>query len=196
MKTAVQNIAPGKVIDYHGEPCLVLEHRKDGTLLLHLEQMTHAFGSTNNFAASSLRAHLNGPYLRSLTDGNPDEVITRTVDLTALNSSTEYGTCDCKVAPLTLDELRKYHDILPLPERFEWSVTPWSTPKVNEDDTYYAWWLYSNGYVYFNLCSYSHGSRPAFLISSSLTVEAEDTNPLEQYTVRELAEELFRRIGN
>ena len=32
--------------------------------------------------------------------------------------------------------------------------------------------------------------------SSSLTVEAEDTNPLEQYTVRELAEELFRRIGN
>lgn len=112
MKTAVQNIAPGKVIDYHGEPCLVLEHRKDGTLLLHLEQMTHAFGSTNNFAASSLRAHLNGPYLRSLTDGNPDEVITRTVDLTAL------------------------------------------------------------------------------------TVEAEDTNPLEQYTVRELAEELFRRIGN
>lgn len=71
MKTAVQNITPGKVIDYHGEPCLVLEHRKDGTLLLHLEQMTHAFGSTNNFAASSLRAHLNGPYLRSLTDGQP-----------------------------------------------------------------------------------------------------------------------------
>lgn len=136
MKTAVQNIAPGKVIDYHGEPCLVLEHRKDGTLLLHLEQMTNAFGSTNNFAASSLRAHLNGPYLRSLTDGNLDEVITRTVDLTALNGSTEYGTCDCKVAPLTLDELRKYHDILPLPERFEWSVTPWSTPRVNEDDTW------------------------------------------------------------
>ena len=45
-------------------------------------------------------------------------------------------------------------------------------------------------------CGYSRGSRPAFLISSSLTVEAEDTNPLEQYTVRELAEELFRRIGN
>ena len=45
-------------------------------------------------------------------------------------------------------------------------------------------------------CYRTHGSRPAFLISSSLTVEAEDTNPLEQYTVRELAEELFRRIGN
>lgn len=59
MKTAILNIAPGKTVEYHGEPCLVLEHRKDGTLMLHLDQMTHAFGSSNNFAASSLRSHLN-----------------------------------------------------------------------------------------------------------------------------------------
>lgn len=195
MKTPVLNIAPGKTVDYHGEPCLVLEHRKDGTLMLHLDQMTHAFGSSNNFAASSLRSHLNGPYLRSLTDGNPDEIITRTVDLTALNGSKEYGTCECKVAPLTLDELRKYHDILPLPERFEWSVTPWSTPKVNEDDTWVIY-LLTDGDVYDGSCTGTYGSRPAFLIPSSLTVEAEDTNPLEQYSTRELAEELFRRIAN
>lgn len=195
MKTPVLNIATGKTVDYHGEPCLVLEHRKDGTLMLHLDQMTHAFGSTNNFAASSLRAHLNGPYLRSLTDGNPDEIITRTVDLTALNGSKEYGTCECKVAPLTLDELRKYHDILPLPERFEWSVTPWSTPKVNEDDKWVVG-LHSDGDVGNSYCGGSYGSRPAFLIPSSLTVEVEDTNPLEQYSIRELAEELFRRINS
>lgn len=195
MKTPVLNIATGKTVDYHGEPCLVLEHRKDGTLMLHLDQMTHAFGSTNNFAASSLRAHLNGPYLRSLTDGNPDEIITRTVDLTALNGSKEYGTCECKVAPLTLDELRKYHDILPLPERFEWSVTPWSTPKVNEDETW-VMGLLSGGSVGNYNCTGTIGSRPAFLIPSSLTVEVEDTNPLEQYSIRELAEELFRRINS
>ena len=195
MKTAILNIAPGKTVNYHGEPCLVLEHRKDGIFMLHLDQMTHAFGSSNNFAASSLRSHLNGPYLRSLTDGNPDEIITRTVDLTALNGSKEYGTCECKVAPLTLDELRKYHDILPLPERFEWSVTPWSTPKVNEDETW-VMGLYSNGVISGLSCTSTRGSRPAFLIPSSLTVEAEDTNPLEQYSTRELAEELFRRIAN
>ena len=194
MKTAILNIAPGKTVDYHGEPCLVLEHRKDGTLMLHLEQMSHAFGSDNNFASSSLRAHLNGPYLRSLTDGNPDEVITRTVDLTALNGSKEYGTCECKVAPLSLDELRKYADIIPTPERFEWSVTPWSTPKVNEDDTW-VMGLSSYGNVGNFGCTLTYGSRPAFLLPSNYTVEVEG-NPLEQYTVRELAEELFRRIGN
>ena len=194
MKTPVLNIAPGKTVDYHGEPCLVLEHRKDGTLMLHLDQMTHAFGSSNNFAASSLRSHLNGPYLASLTDGNPDEIITRTVDLTALNGSKEYGSCECKVAPLTIDELRKYHDILPLPERFEWSVTPWSTPAVNEDDTW-VMGLNSIGNISSGSCDYSRGSRPAFLIPSNLPVEVEG-NPLEQYSTRELAEEIFRRLPN
>lgn len=194
MKKPVLNIAPGQTVNYHGEPCLVLEHRKDGTMLLHLDQMTHAFGSSNNFAASSLRAHLNGPYLASLTDGNPDEIITRTVDLTALNGSKEYGSCECKVAPLTIDELRKYHDILPLPERFEWSVTPWSTPKVDEDDTWVLG-LYTNGNVDYDYCSSTGGSRPAFLVPSNLPVEVEG-NPLEQYSTRELAEEIFRRLPN
>ena len=194
MKKPVLNIAPGQTVNYHGEPCLVLEHRKDGTMLLHLDQMTHAFGSSNNFAASSLRAHLNGPYLASLTDGNPDEIITRTVDLTALNGSKEYGSCECKVAPLTIDELRKYHDILPLPERFEWSVTPWSTPKVDEDDTWVLG-LNTNGYVNNNYCTNTNGSRPAFLVPSNLPVEVEG-NPLEQYSARELAEEIFRRLPN
>lgn len=194
MKKPVLNIAPGQTVNYHGEPCLVLEHRKDGTMLLHLDQMTHAFGSSNNFAASSLRAHLNGPYLASLTDGNPDEIITRTVDLTALNGSKEYGSCECKVAPLTIDELRKYHDILPLPERFEWSVTPWSTPAVNEDDTW-VMGLNSGGNVGSSRCNSTYGSRPAFLIPSNLPVEVEG-NPLEQYSTRELAEEIFRRLPN
>ena len=194
MKKPVLNIAPGQTVNYHGEPCLVLEHRKDGTMLLHLDQMTHAFGSSNNFAASSLRAHLNGPYLASLTDGNPDEIITRTVDLTALNGSKEYGSCECKVAPLTIDELRKYHDILPLPERFEWSVTPWSTPKVDEDDTWVLG-LFTDGNVDNYSCYNTYGSRPAFLVPSNLPVEVEG-NPLEQYSTRELAEEIFRRLPN
>lgn len=194
MKKPVLNIAPGQTVNYHGEPCLVLEHRKDGTMLLHLDQMTHAFGSSNNFAASSLRAHLNGPYLASLTDGNPDEIITRTVDLTALNGSKEYGSCECKVAPLTIDELRKYHDILPIPERFEWSVTPWSTPAVNEDDTWVTG-LVSDGNISNDNCASTYGSRPAFLIPSNLPVEVEG-NPLEQYSTRELAEEIFRRLPN
>lgn len=82
-----------------------------------------------------------------------------------------------------------------MPESFEWSVTPWSTPEVNEDDKW-VMGLLSGGNIGNYYCGNTYGSRPAFLIPSSLTVEAEDANPLEQYSTRELAEELFRRITN
>lgn len=193
MKIAVNTVSPGKVISYRGGSCIVLEHRPEGTLLMGVEWVKHPFGSSNNFATSDLRDHLNGVYLDTLTQGHPDEVIPRTVDLTALNGSTEYGTCECKVAPLTLDELRKYHGIVPKPEVFEWSATPWSTPKVNEDDCWVPG-LSSNGSLDGSYCSNTYGSRPAFLIPSDYTVE-DDSNPLEQYTTKELAEELYRRIN-
>ena len=77
MNVPVMNIDPGKVIAYRGEPCIVLEHRREGTLLLGVEWVKHPFGSSNNFAASSLRTHLNSVYLDTLTQGHPDEVITR-----------------------------------------------------------------------------------------------------------------------
>lgn len=192
MKTAVSNVAPGQVVKFHGEPCIVLEHRTAGTLLVTAAQIKSSFGSTNNFAASSFREHLNGAFADALTEGHADELITREVDLTALNGSKEYGSCECKVAPLTLDELRKYHDILPLPERFEWSVTPWSTPKVNEDDTW-VMGLNTDGNVYSRSCTYTYGSRPAFLISSQYAVEAD--GGLDQYATNELIAEINRRMN-
>lgn len=193
MKTAVLNVTPGKIVKYRGEPCMVLEHRTEGTLLLVLDQIKKSFGSSNNFATSNLRDHLNGPYLDTLTGGNPDEVITRTVDLTALNGSKEYGTCECKVAPLTLDELRKFHGILPNPESWEWSVTPWSTPCV-DDDHVWVLGLYTNGGVHYRYCSNTYGSRPAFLIPSRITVE-DESDPLGQYSTNELIAEVNRRMN-
>ena len=197
MKVPVSSIAPGKAVLYRGEPCIVLERRKEGTLLMAVEHIERTFGSSNNFAASSLRAHLNGAYLDALTESHPDEIITRTVDLTALNGSKEYGTCEAKVAPLTLDELRKYHGIIPKPKVWEWSATPWSTPNVDEDDTWVLG-LSSDGGLDGSYCSSTYGSRPAFLIPSTLTVEVdgdEATNPLEVYDIKELVQELYRRVN-
>lgn len=197
MKALVFNFAPGKVISYRGEPCIVLEHRLEGTLLMAVAHIEHAFGSSNDFAASDLRDHLNGPYLDALTEGHPDEVITRTVDLTALNGSKQYGTVECKVAPLTLDELRKYHDIIPKPEVWEWSATPWSTPCVNDDHSWVLG-LGSNGGLNYYYCTHTYGSRPAFLIPSNLTVEvdgAEETD-LNSYPIKTLLENVLQRLSN
>ncbi len=193
MKTAVMNIAAGQCVKFHNEPCLVLEHRQNGTLLMTCNQIEAKFGGSNNYAKSALAKHLNSTFLEALTENHVDEVLLRKVDLTAVNGSTEYGSVVCRVAPLTLDEYRRLRGIIPLPESWEWFATPWSTPAVNEDDTWVAG-LSTNGgvdgYGYFD----SYGSRPAFLIPSDYAVEVDEENPLEQFSLNDLLAEINRRV--
>lgn len=193
MKTAVMNIAAGQCVKFHNEPCLVLEHRQNGTLLMTCNQIEAKFGGSNNYAKSALAKHLNSTFLEALTENHVDEVLLRKVDLTAVNGSTEYGSVVCRVAPLTLDEYRRLRDIIPLPESWEWFATPWSTPAVNEDDTWAAG-LNLNGNVDYNNYYNSYGSRPAFLIPSDYAVEVDEENPLEQFSLNDLLAEINRRV--
>lgn len=193
MKTAVMNIAAGQCVKFHNEPCLVLEHRQNGTLLMTCNQIEAKFGGSNNYAKSALAKHLNSTFLEALTENHVDEVLLRKVDLTAVNGSTEYGSVVCRVAPLTLDEYRRLRGIIPLPESWEWFATPWSTPAVNEDDTWVAG-LLTNGDVSNDDYYYSNGSRPAFLIPSDYAVEVDEENPLEQFSLNDLLAEINRRV--
>lgn len=193
MKTAVMNIAAGQCVKFHNEPCLVLEHRQNGTLLMTCNQIEAKFGGSNNYAKSALAKHLNSTFLEALTENHVDEVLLRKVDLTAVNGSTEYGSVVCRVAPLTLGEYRRLRGIIPLPESWEWFATPWSTPAVNEDDTWVAG-LSTNGYVGYYIYDVSYGSRPAFLIPSDYAVEVDEENPLEQFSLNDLLAEINRRV--
>lgn len=193
MKTAVMNIAAGQCVKFHNEPCLVLEHRQNGTLLMTCNQIEAKFGGSNNYAKSALAKHLNSTFLEALTENHVDEVLLRKVDLTAVNGSTEYGSVVCRVAPLTLDEYRRLRGIIPLPESWEWFATPWSTPAVNEDDTWVAG-LSTDGGVDGNYYDGSDGSRPAFLIPSDYAVEVDEENPLEQFSLNDLLAEINRRV--
>lgn len=193
MKTAVMNIAAGQCVKFHNEPCLVLEHRQNGTLLMTCNQIEAKFGGSNNYAKSALAKHLNSTFLEALTENHVDEVLLRKVDLTAVNGSTEYGSVVCRVAPLTLDEYRRLRGIIPLPESWEWFATPWSTPAVNEDDTWVAG-LGTNGNVNGYYYNNSYGSRPAFLIPSDYAVEVDEENPLEQFSLNDLLAEINRRV--
>jgi len=187
------NIAAGQCVKFHNEPCLVLEHRQNGTLLMTCNQIEAEFGGSNNYAKSALAKHLNSTFLEALTENHVDEVLLRKVDLTAVNGSTEYGSVVCRVAPLTIDEYRRLRDIIPLPESWEWFATPWSTPAVNEDDTWVAG-LVTDGDVYNDYYHYPNGSRPAFLIPSDYAVEVDEENPLEQFSLNDLLAEINRRV--
>lgn len=51
MKTAVSNVAPGKVVKFHGKPCIVLEHRTAGTLLMTAAGNVSRNGCTSTFGS-------------------------------------------------------------------------------------------------------------------------------------------------
>ena len=165
-------------------------------------------GNVNAYASSDLDSWFNSTYKNMLDADIRSLIGTTKIRYTPGNGNNTVGTLERAVFALSLTELGQSHtyantegSALPIASTLRIAyrngspTTQW-TRSPHTHNTGLAWWLGSNGGISSTYCNYSYGSRPAFLISSSLTVEAEDTNPLEQYTVRELAEELFRRIGN
>lgn len=71
-------------------------------------------GNKCDFAASTLRAYLNGEFLRKLEDelgaGNICEYV---IDLTADDGLPKYGKDSVKVGLLTMEDYRRHRDILP-----------------------------------------------------------------------------------
>lgn len=189
----MNQFVPGQEIMFYETPCIFLEEREEGLFVIAKEQIKTIFGNSNNFANSSLANFLNGKYLNELTCGNNKDVVARDVDLTALNGSKEYGSYECKVAPLTFDEMRRFHGLLPKPESWVWSTTPWSTPCVDEDDTW-VMGLYTNGNVSSDYCTSTEGSHPAFIISYKYFKN--NKKSLSQYSTVDLIVELYKRHSN
>ncbi len=186
----MDKLIPGQEVIFYETPCIFLEERREGLFVIAKEQIKTVFGDNNNFAKSSLDNFLNGKYLNELTCGNNEDIVTRDVDLTALNGSKEYGHYEYKIAPLTFDEIRRFHGLLPKPESWEWSVTPLGTPCVDEDDTW-VMGLNTDGGVGYVGCTYLRGIRPAFIISYEYFENSK--KDLNHYSDEELINELYKR---
>lgn len=81
----------------------------------------------NDFAASSLRAYLNGEFLQRLIDaGAPEAMFKEFVsDLTADDGLKQYGTDSARIGLITCDEYRGLREnIPPLPNDWWWTATP------------------------------------------------------------------------
>jgi len=84
-------------------------------------------GNKNDFAASSLRAYLNGDFLKKLIEaGAPEEMFEEfEIDLTADDGLKQYGKDRARVGLITCDEYRALRDnIPPLPDTWWWTATP------------------------------------------------------------------------
>ena len=170
-KRALNAVAPGTLISYRERHAIVLEHLPQGVFVQLVDPIEdHAFGKTNDWRESDLRQYLNGEFARLLCEGNADELLDTVTDLTAMDGTTDYGSSVDKVTLLTIDQCRKYRYTRPLPDEWEWTSTPASTPGGWDENKRYAYYLNTKGNVDYSGCTNASGARPAFTLPSSLSV--------------------------
>lgn len=206
-KTAVSH-KPGDIIEFAGSKFVVLDildpssgvpeghgYTDNGPdlFILSLESQGESrFGDSNNYAESELRRQTAAWLDDLLAHGvDPDLLRTRTLDLTTMDGHGKYGELTVKAAPLTIDEARKYADVIPNCDDACWLATGWGGPgyfgatRALGVDTDGGWSSY--------YCSNSCGGRPALVISSLLLASKEEPY-LSEASTEELLEELRRRI--
>ena len=120
----------------------------------------------NDFAASSLRAYLNGEFLQRLIDAGAPEAMFEefAVDLTADDGLKQYGTDSARIGLITCDEYRALREnIPPLPNEWWWTATP-DSPINN-----FVRSVYTDGALNY-YCAYSgyYGVRPLCVLQSEI----------------------------
>ena len=101
-------------------------------------------------------------------DFGAENIVEHEVDLTTVDMQKDFGTCLCKVRPVTFDEAREFNDLLEnreLPDWY-WTCTPWSTEARG--------WIRSiavvspAGYFNYGNCRNYSGVRPFCILKSNI----------------------------
>lgn len=124
---------------------------------------------SNNWENSDLRDYLNEGFLEKIAaEIGLENIVPFERDLLSLDGQTEYGKCEDKVSLLTVDEYRKYRNLIPnTKDYWWWLVSPWSTP-CNDYKRAVAV-VSSAGYIYYDDCDGDgSGVRPVCIFSSSI----------------------------
>ena len=145
-----------------------------------VEQRAFDERNKNDFAASSLRAYLNGEFLRRLIKaGAPEEMFEYfNIDLTAEDGLKNYGGDRVRIGLITCEEYRLLRGNIPtLPDRSWWTATPDSP--INS----FVRLVHSDGSLYNGLaCDGSLGVRPLCNLKSEILVSYLNGENAEEQT--------------
>lgn len=193
MKKALKTAARGTVFPYAGEKWIALEHEAGGrTLCLRLDLIPDKpfdESNRNNFAISSGKEWMNGPYLDNLIEAapGPHAFLTTELDLTADDGLKDYGTCTVTIFSLTVDQYRRNRDVIPNADDWWWLSTAYSTAANGYEHS--ARYVSSDGALYWSLAYYGrNGLRPACYLDSDLLISVEDDETVEDVTPKHAGE--------
>lgn len=165
-----KKLETGDTFDLIGLNWKILDKTDSGYVCLAetLEDEKQFDKNNSEWKKSSLREYLNGEFLEKLSDAlGKENIISFERDLFSLDGQTEYGSCEDKVSLLTVDEYRRYRNMIPnTDDGWWWLITPWSTP-CNDYERSVAV-VSPSGVILHNFCDYDYGVRPFCIFSSSI----------------------------
>ena len=215
VKVKIKDLAVGTEFNAGPATLRILEHFTDGTTLVitsgsigdrpfnifpFIYERPEGF-NLNDWRTSTIRKDLNENFLAAIkTSGkiDADRIVLTEWDLSDHQGGVGYGTSLDKIGLLSQKQFEKYaeQDLLELDDWW-WLITPISGNSYNARSVSTGGALVSD-YAYYG----NGGVRPALYVESEIEVELEeyeiDPSPsakLEDFTTRQLVEELFRRIG-
>lgn len=158
-----------------------------------VEERAFDEGNKNDFAASSLRAYLNGEFLRRLIKaGAPEEMFEYfNIDLTADDGLKNYGGDRVRIGLITCEEYRLLRGNIPaLPDRWWWTATPDSP--INS----YVRYASSDGSLsYSSACNGGGGVRPLCNLKSEILVSYLNGENAEEQKKRAEAVDMMKHIA-
>lgn len=200
MKKALKAAARGTVFPYAGEKWVALEHDPAGrTLCLRLDLIPDKpfdENNCNNFALSSSKAWMNGPYLDNLIDAvkGPHAFLATELDLTADDGLKDYGACTVTIFSLTVDQYRRNRDVIPNADDWWWLSTATSTAANGYEHS--ARRVFSDGALGWGYaCRGFLGLRPACYLDSDLLISVDEDTGIDAQAAGTIVAELVDQFG-
>lgn len=178
---------PGDIIELGGIKFIVLDDlgpcepgsTEHDLFIRALESQGHSpFGSpyhsTNNYAKSSLKLFVEdwfAEFTKNLSENglHPEKcklIKSRVIDLTTVSGYKGFGSLGVFAAPLTMDEARKYADVIPNPDEPSWLVNGWAGP--GKFGSPHALFVRTDGFWEHSNCAYARAIHPALIVSTAL----------------------------
>ena len=168
---------------YGGMEWVVLEHNllKKAVLVLAADVLKTESGETqympfdeenkNDFAASSVRAFLNGDFLEELAAAGADKeaFLPLALDLTSDDGLKDYGIDRVTIGIYTDQIYREFRNIIPPASDWHWTATPFSTARNGYE--HLVRYVSSSGALnYNNAYNGNRGVRPLCVLKSDILV--------------------------
>lgn len=173
-KVELATLNPGEVFKIGEHDFIVLEQKNGETAVISkdfMEEDEIFDNDTRDYSKSRLKSLIEREIQLVIENAiGAENLIEHEVALTSVDMQNEFGSCSCKVRPITFDEARKYNNLLvnkELPDWY-WTCTPWSTA---ERDWKYSLTVVSpSGGIGNDDCNYYYGVRPFCILKSNIFV--------------------------